>query len=469
MVKEIIITNKDKVVTKVLVDDEDHLWLSKYTWYIKKPDKNAKGGCISTKYKENGRDVHGTMHIMIMKEKTKDIPPKDYVITHKDKNYLNNTRENLEYNSRSASNQGKNKKEGTTFDYKGVSFYKDRRRFIAKQGQDNLGSYATQEEAAKVYDLYVLKKYGKDIETNGFVTWNDLSEELKKEITENIMKTKVLTKLDKLNLLSEEIQEKLTHAAKNKKITYNSENQAIIKTHKKQEIIVDADKWHELSVKKWRINDGGYAITDTKNSPIAMQNYLMNNSDDEIVVDHINKNKQDNRMENLRFATNSQNSHNRKKSENATSKYNGVTKNNNSYLVSIKKDGARYNLGSYSDEKLAALAYNIKASELYGNHANLNKLPEDFVAANIDELTKKINTAKDITSQYTGISFRTDTNNWRFRFTYCKKKYERSGFKTEKEAVEAYNISVNNLLSELEVIPENMNKIRQLKEKFITI
>jgi hypothetical protein len=475
MVKEIIITNKKKVVTKVLVDDEDHLWLSKYSWHIKKPDKNAKGGSISTTYIENGIEVHGTMHIMIMKEKTKDISPEDYVVTHKDKNYLNNTRENLEYNSRSASNQGKDKKEGTTSKYKGVSFYKDREKFIAKHSRKHLGTYETEEEAAKVYDLNVLKTYGKDIQTNGFITWNDLSDETKKEITENIenSKTKVLTKLDKLNLLSEEIQKKLTPEAKNKKITYNSVNQAIIITHKKQEIIVDADKWHELSVKPWRINSGGYAITDTKSSTIDMHNYLMNNSDKNSKVDHINKNKKDNRMENLRFATSSQNSHNRKKSENASSNYNGVSKNGDKYNVAIKKDGKNYSCGTYSDEKLAALAYNIKASELYDNYSNLNELPEDFVAANIDDLTKKLKESQELKEKnknnLPGISYRKDNNCWRIQITHDKKPYDRSGFSTKEEAIEGYNKLLNELISKIEDIPGNMNKIKQLKKKIITI
>jgi len=413
-----------------------------------------------------------------MKEKTKDIPSKGYVITHKDKNYLNNTRENLEYNSRSASNQGKDKKEGTTSDYKGISFYKGRKGFVAAFGGKKLpGSYKIPEDAAKAYDLHVLKTLGKDANTNGFVTWDSLSDASKKEITENIQKkaeeAEVLSKLDIINLMYDEVQKKLTTAAKNKKITYNSENQAIIKTRKKIDIIVDADKWHELSVKPWRIDGTGYAITDINKTTITMQNYLMKNSNNNIVVDHINSIKNDNRMENLRFATPSQNSHNRKKSENATSKYNGVSKhNNNSYQVSIKKAGVPYHLGSYSDEKLAALAYNIKASELYGSHAKINELPEDFVAANIDELTKKLKERQELKenkSNLQGISYRKDNNCWRVQLNYDKKSHDRSGFATEREAIEGYNKLINELISKIEVIPGNMKKISELEKKIKTI
>ena len=476
MVKVIQIKNKKGEVTNIDVDDEDHSWLSKYTWNIKKPDKNAKGGAISTKYKENGKEIHGTMHIMIMKEKTKNTPAEKYVVTYKDKNYLNNTRENLEYVSISAINQAKDKKEGTTSNYKGVSFYKDRENFVAAFGGKKLqGSYATPEEAAKVYDLHVLKTLGKDATTNGFVTWDSLSEELRKEITENIeknMETEVLTKLDKLNLLSAEINEKLTTYAKKKKITYNSENQAIIKTNKKQEIIVDADKWHELSVIKWSIDDSGYVITDINKNKIDMQDYLMNNSDKNSKVENINQIKTDNRMENLRFADNSKNSHNRPKSEKASSMYNGVTKRDNKYEASIKKNSINYSCGTYSDEKLAALAYNIKASELYGSHANINKLPEDFVTANIDELTKKLKERQELKENKTtlqGISYRKDNNCWRVQLNYDKKSHDRSGFATEREAIEGYNKLINELISKIEDIPENMTKIRQLEKKMKTI
>ena len=38
----------------------------------------------------------------------------------------------------------------------------------------------------------------------------------------------------------------------------------------------------------------------------------------------------------------------------------------------IKKDRIKYYIGVYDNEKDAAKAYNQKAMELYGNHANLN-------------------------------------------------------------------------------------------------
>ena len=39
----------------------------------------------------------------------------------------------------------------------------------------------------------------------------------------------------------------------------------------------------------------------------------------------------------------------------------------------IKKEGTTYFLGNFKDEKDAAIAYNKKALELYGDFANLNK------------------------------------------------------------------------------------------------
>jgi len=56
------------------------------------------------------------------------------------------------------------------------------------------------------------------------------------------------------------------------------------------------------------------------------------------------------------------------------SKYKGVhyEKSRNKYQSSIKINGKRYFLGRYSNEKDAAIAYNKKSLETYGEFANLN-------------------------------------------------------------------------------------------------
>ena len=89
------------------------------------------------------------------------------------------------------------------------------------------------------------------------------------------------------------------------------------------------------------------------------------------LVDHINRVKDDNRWNNLRHATNSQNNINSKKQKNNTSGYKGVSwhKASGKWSVGIGYKGKRQNLGLYNNIQEAADVYNKKAKELYGEFA----------------------------------------------------------------------------------------------------
>jgi hypothetical protein len=98
------------------------------------------------------------------------------------------------------------------------------------------------------------------------------------------------------------------------------------------------------------------------------------------VVDHINGDPSDNRPENLRDISHSQN--NRSfitLSDKATSVFRGVSwhKTLGKWLAGIRCDGVGHNLGYYTCEKEAALAYNYKALELGFNKEALNQVFKD--------------------------------------------------------------------------------------------
>jgi hypothetical protein len=67
------------------------------------------------------------------------------------------------------------------------------------------------------------------------------------------------------------------------------------------------------------------------------------------------------------------------KKSNCSSNYLGVSfnKSRNKFYASIRKEYKTYYLGSFENEIDAALAYNIKAKELYGEFANLNNVDEN--------------------------------------------------------------------------------------------
>ena len=84
----------------------------------------------------------------------------------------------------------------------------------------------------------------------------------------------------------------------------------------------------------------------------------------EIVVDHINNNKLDNRLENLQIITNRENVSKDKKG--CTSKYTGVSwcKKHKKWVCFIRYKGKKINLGSYICELDASKSYIDKLKEI---------------------------------------------------------------------------------------------------------
>jgi hypothetical protein len=98
-------------------------------------------------------------------------------------------------------------------------------------------------------------------------------------------------------------------------------------------------------------------------------------------VDHINGVKVDNSWSNLREATRSENLRNMKARVGA-SKYKGVTKNGNDWRARIFLSGLdRKNLGCFTCEKEAALAYNYAALKHFGSFARFSQVFYDMPTA----------------------------------------------------------------------------------------
>lgn len=94
-------------------------------------------------------------------------------------------------------------------------------------------------------------------------------------------------------------------------------------------------------------------------------------------VDHINGSKLDCRRENLRAATASQNQGNSTASINNTSGYKGVVLSKGKYWTAgIMHNRKQIHIGNYATPELAAAAYNRRATELFGEYANLNTIQE---------------------------------------------------------------------------------------------
>lgn len=93
-------------------------------------------------------------------------------------------------------------------------------------------------------------------------------------------------------------------------------------------------------------------------------------------IDHIDNNSLNNKIENLRKVTMSQNIMNSRLNKNSSSQYKGVSwyKPSQKWRSRIKIDGKEIYLGSFDDDWTAAFIYNVYARGVFGKYANLNDL-----------------------------------------------------------------------------------------------
>ena len=149
-------------------------------------------------------------------------------------------------------------------------------------------------------------------------------------------------------------------------------------------------------------------------------------------VDHKNLNTLDNRRENLRPCTRSQNVANSKKRIHNTSGFKGVHWNTTSkaWAARIGVEGKRIFLGYFNTPEEAAQAYDAAAKKYFGEFSRLNEAPQP-------ENTKP-RTPHHNTSGFPGVSLEKTTGKWRARLTVGSYKRVSLGlFDTAEQAAQA--------------------------------
>jgi len=140
--------------------------------------------------------------------------------------------------------------------------------------------------------------------------------------------------------------------------------------------IVDEEDYERIMEHSWCFTTLGYADTSNKRNNLKMHRVVLGTTDPEILVDHINHNKVDNRKSNLRECTKGQNQYNKKPTI-GKSKYKGVILfSENKWRARVSFENKRVSLGLFDNEEDAARAYDAKAKELHKEFAYLN-FPND--------------------------------------------------------------------------------------------
>ncbi len=140
--------------------------------------------------------------------------------------------------------------------------------------------------------------------------------------------------------------------------------------------LVDDEDYEELSKHKWcatKTACGFVAVREKAGKRILMHRQIMS-APKSLDVDHKNHNTLDNRKENLRICSPSQNLANQRLRTGGTSKYKGVCwhKANKKWAACVRFKWENIHLGLFNDEIKAAQAYDRKAVELFGEFAWLN-------------------------------------------------------------------------------------------------
>ena len=153
-----------------------------------------------------------------------------------------------------------------------------------------------------------------------------------------------------------------------------------------------------------------------------------------LVVDHINGNKSDDRVENLRLANHRANTSScfRSDKDSFSSEYVGVNWNKKSskWKAQIWHNGVSTFLGYYDTEIEASTAYQSALSKINDGSFNHNDYRPIF------------------TSEYKGVTFQKATNKWHARITINGKSKHIGYFRTELEAHNAYQNILKDIITQ---------------------
>lgn len=142
---------------------------------------------------------------------------------------------------------------------------------------------------------------------------------------------------------------------RNEIIIYDNYAEIILSNRQSEEVgraLISVDMIEKIKDYKWYLMSTGYVSSRSKGKAILLHRLIMN-ADDDINIDHINRNKFDCRNENLRKCNKSENAMNSSLSKRNTSGITGVSysKRDKKWVAEIFAKGKKYRLGNFSKKE----------------------------------------------------------------------------------------------------------------------
>lgn len=153
---------------------------------------------------------------------------------------------------------------------------------------------------------------------------------------------------------------------------------------KNANVLVSTSSFPLVTEFSWYLGKDGYPLSycsvdgKIKMGGVKLHIFLLKHKarlhKEKMVIDHINRNRLDNRLENLRICTPKQNSYNTTRPKNSKYKYKGVKKQGKTgkWIATASKDGERREIRDIDTQKEAAQIYDMMAEELFGEYAGKN-------------------------------------------------------------------------------------------------
>lgn len=205
--------------------------------------------------------------------------------------------------------------------------------------------------------------------------------------------------------------------------------------------LVEQKDFERVNAYKWHLC-GNYANSSIDGRNIRMHHFIFKKPKEDHIIDHINQDKLDNRLSNLREVDRSTNRNNISKTNmNTSSKYKGVDFKKNQSCFRSRYDDMVLYYGK--DERQAALMYDIYTFQKFGKHANNNLLISYEEALKHDKIEQKTKKERELPDHISMVN-----NYFRVKRFFRNKKYI-FYFKTldkAKEKIYELNFKLNFIL-----------------------